>query len=83
MGRGGDRGPWESWILQRRNRDNAMICASHSPIVLSLAEPDQLLCFARTTDGIADIVPGDKHPRLKEWKREADLGMLFAAGVLG
>lgn len=60
-----------------------VLCASHSPVILSMAEPEQLLCFARTADGATDVVRGDRHPMLDEWKREADLGTLFAAGVLG
>lgn len=60
-----------------------VLCASHSPVILSMAEPEQLLCFARTADGATDVVRGDRHPMLEEWKREADLGTLFAAGVLG
>ncbi|MFH0983474.1 MAG: ATP-binding protein [Planctomycetota bacterium] len=60
-----------------------ILCASHSPVVLSLAEPDQLLCFAKTPEGATDIVRGSEHPLLREWKRETDLGTLFASGVLG
>jgi len=63
--------------------DCQILCASHSPVVLSLAEPKQVLCFARTEDGAADVVRGDEHPKLRDWKREADLGTLFATGVLG
>jgi predicted ATPase len=60
-----------------------MLLATHSPVVLSMAEPGQVLCFARTNDGVTDIVRGDEHPRLKEWRGEVDLGSLFASGVLG
>jgi predicted ATPase len=60
-----------------------VICATHSPVVLSLAEPRQLQCFAKTLDGVSDIVRGDVHPQLQDWKRSADLGTLFATGVLG
>ncbi len=62
---------------------NQMLCASHSPVVLSLAEPRQVLCFARTAQGATDIVRGSEHPNLRDWKRGADLGTLFATGVLG
>lgn len=57
--------------------------ATHSPIILSMAEPSALLCFDRTTEGETDIVSGSKHPRLKDWHGEVNLGTLFAAGVLG
>jgi len=62
---------------------NQLLCASHSPVVLSLAEPRQILCFARTPQGATDIVRGSEHPNLRDWKRGADLGTLFATGVLG
>lgn len=59
-----------------------VLCASHSPVVLGLARPADLLCFAKDDVGATDIVRGDEHPRLKQWKGEMDLGTLFAAGVL-
>jgi len=63
--------------------DAQILCATHSPVVLSRAEPRQLLCFAKTEDGATDIRRGDEHPTLSNWQRDADLGTLFAAGVLG
>jgi len=60
-----------------------ILMASHSPVVLSSAEPKQVLCFAKNSEGATDIVTGDNHPRLKDWRGEVDLGVLFAAGVLG
>jgi hypothetical protein len=63
--------------------DCQILCATHSPVFLSLAEPHQILCFARTPEGETDIARGDKHPRLADWKREVDLGTVFAAGLLG
>jgi predicted ATPase len=60
-----------------------ILCATHSPVILSLAEPEQVLCFARTEDGATDIVRGSDHPNLKDWRRGTDLGTLFATGVLG
>ena len=62
--------------------DAQVLCASHSPVILSLAQPRQLLCFAEDEAGATDIVRGDQHPRLREWKGSLDLGTLFAAGVL-
>lgn len=59
-----------------------VLMATHSPVVLSLAKPDQVLCFARD-QGATDIVRGSEHPRLREWRGEIDLGTLFASGVLG
>lgn len=60
-----------------------VLCASHSPVVLGLASPPDLLCFAKDASGATDIVQGNEHPRLKNWKGSLDLGTLFAAGVLG
>jgi predicted ATPase len=59
------------------------LLATHSPVILSLAEPDQVLCFDRTEQGATDIVLGSQHPRLRQWRGETDLGTLFASGVLG
>ncbi len=63
--------------------ESQVLCASHSPVVLGMARPEHLLCFARSADGSVDIVRGHEHPRLREWKGTLDLGTLFAAGVLG
>jgi hypothetical protein len=63
--------------------DAQVLLATHSPIILSLVEPSQLLCFAKAADGATDIVLGTQHPTLKEWRGETSLGTLFAAGVLG
>jgi hypothetical protein len=63
--------------------DCQILCATHSPVLLSLAVPEQVLCFARTAQGATDIVRGDQHPKLAEWKRGTDLGTIFAAGILG
>ena len=63
--------------------DGQILLATHSPLILGLVDPSQVLCFAKTPDGATDIIRGDKHPRLKDWKGEVDLGTLFASGVLG
>jgi hypothetical protein len=47
-------------------------------LLLSLVEPDQLLCFANTEEGANDIVLGSDHPILREWKGETNLSTLFA-----
>lgn len=62
-----------------------VLCASHSPVVLGLASLPDLLCFAKTATGSTDIVGGAQHPRLRDMKgrRDLDLGLLFAAGVIG
>lgn len=60
-----------------------ILVATHSPVILSLVEPHQLLCFAKTSSGETCLVRGSEHPALAEWRRETNLGTLFAAGVLG
>lgn len=63
--------------------DAQILCATHSPVVLSLMRSNQVLCFGKTSEGSVDIVRGDQHPRLREWRSALNLGDLFAAGVLG
>jgi len=60
-----------------------ILLATHSPMLVSLADLADILCFARTEEGATDVVPGNEHPRLREWKGTMDLGTLLAAGVLG
>lgn len=61
-----------------------VLIATHSPVALNLLEADQVLCFAKDEYGSTDIVRGDEHPALTEWKKGTpDLGALFAAGILG
>lgn len=64
-------------------QEGQVFLATHSPVILGLAEPSQLLCFARTSSGATDIVRGDQHPALQNWQNEVSLDVLFAAGVLG
>lgn len=63
--------------------DAQVLLATHSPVILGLADPATVLCFAKTDQGETDIVLGNKHPALSDWKGETNLGVLFAAGVLG
>lgn len=63
--------------------DAQVLCATHSPVVLSLLESKQILCFGKTDEGAVDIVRGNEHPRLREWQSALNLGELFATGVLG
>jgi len=60
-----------------------VLIATHSPVILNLADPSQVLCFARTSEGATDIVLGIEHPRLRDWQGEVELGTLLASGVLG
>jgi len=63
--------------------DAQILLATHSPVILSVVDAADVLCFAKAPDGATDIVPGNAHPALKEWKGETNLSVLFAAGVLG
>jgi hypothetical protein len=48
-----------------------------------MLDPENVLCFAKDAAGATDIVSGDRHPALRDWKRgEPDLGVLFAMGIL-
>jgi len=67
----------------RSTYDSQILCATHSPVVLSLADPKEILCFGTTSEGATDVIEGNRHPNLRDWRKEADLGTLFAAGVLG
>lgn len=62
--------------------EGQVLVTSHSPIVLGLARPDQLLCFQKNENGTT-IIPGSEHPMLREWKSGVNVSDLFAAGVLG
>jgi predicted ATPase len=60
-----------------------VLLATHSPLILGLAKPEQILCFARTASGATSIVSGKEHPALKDWQGQVNLGILYASGVLG
>jgi predicted ATPase len=63
--------------------DAQILLASHSPVILSLADADKVLCFKKTPSGATNIILGSEHPALRDWKGETSLGTLFAGGVLG
>lgn len=60
-----------------------VLLATHSPVAINMLEPKDVLCFAKDINGATDIVSGNHHPALQEWKKgEPDFGVLFAAGIL-
>jgi predicted ATPase len=63
--------------------DAQILIATHSPVILSVVDANQVLCFAKTDEGATDIVTGSRHPALREWRGETNLSVLFAGGVLG
>lgn len=60
-----------------------VLLATHSPIILSIAKKEVILCFAKDNKGAVDVVTGSNHPSLRDWKGETTLDVLFASGVLG
>lgn len=60
-----------------------ILLASHSPVILNLADAKSILCLKKTENGATDVVLGTEHPALRDWKGETRLGSLLAAGVLG
>jgi predicted ATPase len=63
--------------------DGQVLIATHSPVALNIIESRAVLCFAKNEKGVTDIVAGDQHPGLRDWKSgRPDLGTLFAAGIL-
>ena len=63
--------------------ESQVLLATHSPVVLRMAALEEALCFAKDPDGATDIVPGDLHPRLKDWRGSPNMDVLFASGVIG
>lgn len=60
-----------------------VLLATHSPVILSMADVNDVLCFSKTDEGAAEIISGNEHPALSNWHGETSLGVLFASGVLG
>ncbi len=62
--------------------DSQVFCATHSPVALSLATKEQILCFSKDESGAVAVLHGGQHPRLRDWHGQMALGDLFAAGIL-
>ena len=63
--------------------ESQVLVATHSPIALSMLDVSQVLCFAKNNDGATDVVAGNMHPMLRDWKKgEPEFGLLFASGIL-
>ena len=62
--------------------ESQVLVATHSPVFLGCAAPEEILCFAKNKDGATEIIRGDRHPRLAGWKSSADMDLLFASEVL-
>lgn len=63
--------------------DAQVLLTTHSPIVLNILDPKDLLCFSRNDKDGSSILSGDEHPYLKNYNKEVSLAQLFAGGILG
>ena len=63
--------------------DSQVLLATHSPIFLSHADLEHVLCVGKSSEGATDIIPASAHPGLKDWQGSPNLSVFFAAGVLG
>ncbi len=61
---------------------NQILVATHSPVFLAMAELHDLLIFGKTETGSTDIIRGNVHPKLKDWKKRVSMESLIASGVL-
>ena len=62
--------------------DGQVLLATHSPVALNMLNPKEVLCFAKDETGATDIISGNLHPALRDWKQgEPSFGVLFAAAV--
>ena len=59
-----------------------ILLATHSPLIATLADPQDVLCFGHSDETGTTAVCGHEHPRLENWQGHADLGTLLASGVL-
>lgn len=62
--------------------DAQVMLTTHSSLLLNIVELEDVLCFTRSDEEGTRVVPGAEHPALRDWQRDTNLGMLFAAGVL-
>ncbi|HET6383037.1 MAG TPA: ATP-binding protein [Armatimonadota bacterium] len=60
--------------------DAQVLLATHSPVILSSARAQDILCFARTASGASAIVRGSEHPALADWKGEVNLSFYSPRG---
>ena len=63
--------------------DAQVLATTHSPALLGLVEPSEVLCFGKNEDGATDVVRGNEHPILATWQGSLDKQVLFAKGIIG
>jgi predicted ATPase len=61
--------------------DSQILLSTHSPLFLNLAQPDDMLIFARTAQDAAAVIRGSAHRALEDWRAGVSFSTLFAAGV--
>lgn len=62
--------------------DSQVWVSTHSPIVLAHTDLADVLAARLNGSGGVTVIPGDRHPQLRDWRGSLDIGTLFAAGVL-
>ncbi|MGQ0775518.1 MAG: methylation-associated defense system AAA family ATPase MAD3 [Pseudonocardiales bacterium] len=62
--------------------DSQVWISTHSPIALARTELTDILATRLHDDGSVDVIRGEQHPRLRDWRGSIDIGSLFASGVL-
>ena len=63
--------------------DAQVLVATHSPTLLALVDPREVLCFEKNREGATDIIRGNEHPVLADWQGSINMDVLFAKGVVG
>ena len=63
--------------------DSQVLLATHSPIFLSHADLNHVLCFAKDSDGATDVIPARAPPGLEYSQGSPNPSVFFAARVLG
>lgn len=62
--------------------ESQVFVATHSPMLLELAQPTDLLIFSRAPDGATTVVRGEEHFAFRDRTSAHMIGQFFAAGVL-
>jgi hypothetical protein len=55
---------------------------THSPIVVAVTKPEDLLCLSLSSDKGVTVIRGSEHPALSTWDGIPSLEVLFNAGIL-
>ena len=63
--------------------EGQVLVATHSPTVLAIVAPEDILIFQSERGRGTRIVSGEEHHELRDWHKQLDIGTLFASGVLG